>query len=342
MGLRFRKTIRLGNLARVNLSKSGASVTVGPPGASVNLGPRGAYLNCGIPGTGLSSRTRLGGPSAKRQGKGQAAASGRDGQAATQDARAQAVAERQAAAAAELEQAQAQAAELEQATLAFTELFRLAPEVYSLAEYQAGYDALTPPGPADAQSQAEGQPPGVTRQAAYESHRQWYASRLDPGAEAVEDGVEAWLADLELPVEMDAQIQYDAASGALYIDLDLPEIEHLPQTTAEVLRSGRLSIRDKTQKQLRAEYARTVFGLAILLAAGSFGQSAHIAEAVISGRTQRRDATGELSDDYIYSVRIPRTALLHRPADDPERFIAACEGRLKLSATHVFSPIVPY
>lgn len=58
--MRFRKSIRLGKGIRLNLSKSGASVTLGGKGASVNIGNKGAYLNAGIPGTGLSERIKLG------------------------------------------------------------------------------------------------------------------------------------------------------------------------------------------------------------------------------------------------------------------------------------------
>lgn len=53
MGLRFRKSFSLGSLLRLNLSKSGVSVGVGPRGLNVNLGPRGIRRTIGIPGTGL-------------------------------------------------------------------------------------------------------------------------------------------------------------------------------------------------------------------------------------------------------------------------------------------------
>jgi hypothetical protein len=68
MGLRFRKSIRLAPGLRLNVSKSGASFSVGPRGASVSFGKQGAYANVGIPGTGLSVREKLGAPSIVRQG----------------------------------------------------------------------------------------------------------------------------------------------------------------------------------------------------------------------------------------------------------------------------------
>jgi hypothetical protein len=46
---------------RVNLSKSGASTSIGPRGADVNIGRDGVTTNAGIPGTGLSYRQKIGG-----------------------------------------------------------------------------------------------------------------------------------------------------------------------------------------------------------------------------------------------------------------------------------------
>ncbi len=65
MGFRFRKSIKIFPGLRVNLSKTGASLSVGGRGASVNIGPRGAYGNVGLPGTGLSYRERLDTPTKK-------------------------------------------------------------------------------------------------------------------------------------------------------------------------------------------------------------------------------------------------------------------------------------
>ena len=41
MGIRFHKSIKLGNYLRLNLSGSGVSATVGKKGASINIGKRG-------------------------------------------------------------------------------------------------------------------------------------------------------------------------------------------------------------------------------------------------------------------------------------------------------------
>lgn len=58
-GLRFQKRLRVLPGVRINLSKSGASASIGPRGADVNIGRDGITTNAGIPGTGLSYRTKL-------------------------------------------------------------------------------------------------------------------------------------------------------------------------------------------------------------------------------------------------------------------------------------------
>ena len=57
MGFRFRKTVRLGSLVRLNFSGSGVSLGLGPRGANVNIGRRGVRKTLGLPGTRLSYQT---------------------------------------------------------------------------------------------------------------------------------------------------------------------------------------------------------------------------------------------------------------------------------------------
>lgn len=54
MGFRVRKRIKIAPGLGVNLSKSGASLTVGPRGAKVNVGKKGVRGTVGVPGTGVS------------------------------------------------------------------------------------------------------------------------------------------------------------------------------------------------------------------------------------------------------------------------------------------------
>lgn len=57
MGFRFRKTIKILPGVRLNLSKSGGSISIGPRGAKLTVGPRGVRATVGIPGSGISYTT---------------------------------------------------------------------------------------------------------------------------------------------------------------------------------------------------------------------------------------------------------------------------------------------
>lgn len=59
MAIRFRKTKKILPGVKLNLSKSGVSITAGVKGASINIGKNGVYRNLGIPGTGISKRDKL-------------------------------------------------------------------------------------------------------------------------------------------------------------------------------------------------------------------------------------------------------------------------------------------
>ena len=59
MGLRFQRRIRLFKGVTLNLSKTGASVSLGGRGARVNFRGDKVTGTVGIPGTGISYRDRL-------------------------------------------------------------------------------------------------------------------------------------------------------------------------------------------------------------------------------------------------------------------------------------------
>jgi hypothetical protein len=53
MGWRLFRRVRIAPGVRVNFSKSGASLSIGPRGFARTFGPRGVRTTVGIPGTGL-------------------------------------------------------------------------------------------------------------------------------------------------------------------------------------------------------------------------------------------------------------------------------------------------
>ena len=56
---RFRKVIPLGRFFRINVSKTGTSLSVGRPGATVNVRKDRVDGTVGVPGSGLSYKERL-------------------------------------------------------------------------------------------------------------------------------------------------------------------------------------------------------------------------------------------------------------------------------------------
>jgi len=58
---RFRRSIPLGRLLRINVSKTGASLSAGKPGATINVNKDGVDGTVGLPGSGMSYKQRLAG-----------------------------------------------------------------------------------------------------------------------------------------------------------------------------------------------------------------------------------------------------------------------------------------
>ncbi|MGY0407912.1 MAG: hypothetical protein ACWIPJ_06110 [Polaribacter sp.] len=115
---------------------------------------------------------------------------------------------------------------------------------------------------------------------------------------------ETVLKEIDIKPEFFIDFEYDEKKKTFLIDLDLPEIEHLPKETALILQSGKLSVKKKNKKQLKEEYAKCVTGLGLLVAGISFMSSAGIEKVDISAYTQRIDKKdGKTKDDYIYSIR---------------------------------------
>lgn len=63
MAIRFRKSIKILPGVKLNLSKTGISVSAGVRGARVTVGKRGTHATVGLPGTGLSVTKKIGGKS---------------------------------------------------------------------------------------------------------------------------------------------------------------------------------------------------------------------------------------------------------------------------------------
>lgn len=191
------------------------------------------------------------------------------------------------------------------------------------------------------------------RKAAFEGENDDLALSLPAAASAdqavtpdfIEQQINSWLSTLELPVDFSLQYDYDENSGVLWVDLDLPEIEDIPTEKAVEYKSGQVKAKEKSQKELRQDYVTCVFGLAVFFASYLFCLSPHISQQVISGYTQRRnDRSGEMEDNYIYSIIFDRDAFEKGRHKKTEPF-AFCNGfrnRINLLATSELKTVEPY
>lgn len=138
-------------------------------------------------------------------------------------------------------------------------------------------------------------------------------------------------------------------NGDVWLDVDLPEIEDLPRKSAKRSTNGkRLLIREKTEKQLRGEYATHIHGIFFKLACTVLASLPTCQTAVISGYSQRLNkATGKVEDDYLYSVRATREGLKHvnfknLAQVDPIETVTLFEHRRNMTTTGLFKPIRPF
>lgn len=130
---------------------------------------------------------------------------------------------------------------------------------------------------------------------------------LDGNDVFVNETITKIIDDIELPIEFNINFEYHYEDKLIYLDLDLPEIEDIPTKKAEYLSSGKLKVKEKSQKELKEDYLKCVCGLAFFFSAYIFNVSTRIENILVSGYTQRIDKkSGNTKDEYIYSILIER------------------------------------
>lgn len=161
---------------------------------------------------------------------------------------------------------------------------------------------------------------------------------------AICESIDEWISGCTLPVEIDISYEWNQASGVAMLDVDLPEIEDLPTTQIVRLENGNIKEKKKTQTQLKEQYSTMVFGLAVFITSHIFNVSPAIKKILISGYTQRRNKTGEVQDDYIYSLKFTRDLFEQGKhlGDMPNLFCMSVENRCNQTSTGMFKAIVPF
>lgn len=178
----------------------------------------------------------------------------------------------------------------------------------------------------------------------YENARKDLERELSNPEETITKRINEFLADLVLPVEFSIEFEYLKDNKSLYVDLDLPEIEDLPKKKAMVSASGKISIKPKTNKELKEDYSKCVIGLAFFFAGNFFNMTRDLENITISGYTQRLSKkTGNIEDEYVYSIKFVRNSFgkLHIKSIDPRQAIDNFENIINITSTYELKKIEP-
>lgn len=154
--------------------------------------------------------------------------------------------------------------------------------------------------------------------------------------------------ELSWPRETTVSYQVDDNGKKVLLDVDLPEIEDLPQKEAKLAASNkRLLIKDKSQKSLRTQYASHIHGILFRVVGATFATLPKADEVLISGFSQRLNAvTGHTDDEYLLSARVFRDGFKVLNHDEieqvnPMEFFASVEHQRKMTQTGIFKGVVP-
>lgn len=127
---------------------------------------------------------------------------------------------------------------------------------------------------------------------------------INGDVEAIVDHLEGLFDQLDWFLETLVSFEVSSDGEALAIDVDLPEIEDIPEETVYIKKTT-ASVEKKQRKEadIRKDYLVHVHAIALRLAGEVYCQLPTIKKVMVSGYTQRLNtATGKIQDDYVYSI----------------------------------------
>ena len=156
--------------------------------------------------------------------------------------------------------------------------------------------------------------------------------------------IQKWINDFSPSYPIGIFPQYDEDSRMAMINVDLPEIDELPQIEVVRLSSGNIKEKAKTQARLKQEFALLALGLAVYISANIFSLCANVERILISGYMQKRDKDGNKCDEYIYSIVFSRKGFINKDFSyvDPISFSMLFPNRSNLSSAMTFKRISPF
>ena len=161
--------------------------------------------------------------------------------------------------------------------------------------------------------------------------------------------LEESLMDIIWPRETIVSAEIRDGGRLVMIDVDLPEIDELPEKTAKLPARGyKLSVKELTSTRRQQLYMRHVHGIGFRVLGEIFHVLPAVNEVVLSGYTQQSNkATGEIQDQYVYSVRVcgrdmARIDFTNLSAIDPVEALGLFDIRREITTTGRFKAIEPF
>lgn len=184
-----------------------------------------------------------------------------------------------------------------------------------------------------------------------ESIRQWriadHSLKTDPNV--MSEVLANTLSTLEWPRETIISFEIRDNGTSAILDIDLPEIEDMPNQEANVNRSQlRLNVKTRTDKSIRLSYLSHIHAVGFRIVGDVFAYLPSIMTVVVSGYSQRVNKnTGHIENEYLYSARIQRDQWKRLNFNNLEAIdIVDCfnlfDLRRKVTSTGLISPIEPF
>lgn len=166
--------------------------------------------------------------------------------------------------------------------------------------------------------------------------------------DAMEAQLEDNLADITWPRETEVSFEVRSEGELCVLDVDLPEIEHMPSVEAAITGRGfEVKQKEMSDTKRRRIYMAHVHAIAIRLIGEVFATLPRCEKVVLSGYSQRSDPrTGSVKNDYLLSVGVDRSAWRQinfsaLASVDPVAALDRFELRRTMSKTGVFKPVEP-
>lgn len=174
-----------------------------------------------------------------------------------------------------------------------------------------------------------------------------------PNAAVTPEALQNYLCDVlgrvKWPRETTVSLEVTDVLDAVSVDVDLPEIEDMPDKTATVASRGlKLNIKDRPVTQRRKEYMAHIHGLLFRVIGETFAAFPRLTQVTASGFSQRPERESHaVVDEYLLSVRVARsdweTLNFSALEDvDPVAILAHFELKRDMTLTGIFRPIDPF